>query len=150
MKITQGTFSYLPPLTDDEIEAQIRYAIGQGWAVSLEYTDDPHPRNVYWHMWGLPHFDLDAPAPFMADLRACREAVPNGYIRASAFDPSYGRQSLRLSFIVHRPADEPGFRLERQEGPDRRRRYSLRANATDAPADRRSHDRDSGGPEGRR
>ncbi len=150
MKISQGTFSYLPPLTDDEIEAQIRYAIGHGWAVSLEHTDDPHPRNVYWSMWGLPHFDLADPAPFMADLRACREAVPNGYIRANAYDRSHGRQSLRLSFIVHRPADESGFRLERQEGPDRRVRYGLRAYATDAPAGRRYRDRDGAGTEGPR
>ena len=25
---------------------------------SVEFTDDPHPRNVYWEMWGLPMFDL--------------------------------------------------------------------------------------------
>ncbi len=26
MRITQGTFSYLPDLTDEQIEAQLRYA----------------------------------------------------------------------------------------------------------------------------
>ena len=26
--------------------------------VSVEYTDDPHPRNIYWEMWGMPMFDL--------------------------------------------------------------------------------------------
>jgi ribulose-bisphosphate carboxylase small chain len=30
-----------------------------------------------------------------------------------------------MSFLVNRPADEPGFRLDRQEGPDRRVRYTL-------------------------
>ena len=58
MRITQGTFSYLPDLTDEEIAAQIQYAIGQGWAVAVEFTDDPHPRNVLWEMWGLPMFDI--------------------------------------------------------------------------------------------
>ena len=43
MRITQGTFSYLPDLTDDEIAAQIQYAMDQGWAVAVEFTDDPHP-----------------------------------------------------------------------------------------------------------
>ena len=32
MRITQGTFSYLPDLTDDEIAAQIGYAQAHGWA----------------------------------------------------------------------------------------------------------------------
>ena len=26
--------------------------------MNLEFTDDPHPRNTYWEMWGLPMFDL--------------------------------------------------------------------------------------------
>ena len=46
MRITQGTFSFLPDLTDEQIARQVEYALQQGWAVSLEYTDDPHPRNV--------------------------------------------------------------------------------------------------------
>jgi len=43
MRITQGTFSYLPDLTDDEIARQLRYAIGNGWAISVESTADPRP-----------------------------------------------------------------------------------------------------------
>src|SRR5437660_3818952 len=58
MRITQGTFSYLPELTDEEITSQLGYALGQGWAVSVEFNGDPHPRNNYWDMWGLPMFDL--------------------------------------------------------------------------------------------
>ena len=54
MRITQGTFSFLPELTDEEIGLQIDYALRQGWACSVEFTDDPHPRNTYWEMWGLP------------------------------------------------------------------------------------------------
>ncbi|SUA45320.1 Ribulose bisphosphate carboxylase small chain, chromosomal [Nocardia africana] len=52
MHLRQGTFSHLPDLTDAEIGAQIRYALLNNWPVSIEYTDDPHPRNVYWEMWG--------------------------------------------------------------------------------------------------
>jgi len=50
MRITQGTFSYLPDLTDEEITSQLDYALGNGWALSVEFTDDPHPRNNYWDM----------------------------------------------------------------------------------------------------
>ena len=30
MRITQGTFSFLPDFTDEQIEAQMRYAVGNG------------------------------------------------------------------------------------------------------------------------
>ena len=46
MRITQGTFSFLPDLTDDQITRQIAYCQRNGWAVNIEFTDDPHPRNV--------------------------------------------------------------------------------------------------------
>jgi ribulose-bisphosphate carboxylase small chain len=58
MRITQGCFSFLPDLTDDQILTQVQYCLDNGWAVNLEFTDDPHPRNTYWEMWGLPMFDL--------------------------------------------------------------------------------------------
>ena len=58
MRMTQGTFSFLPDLTDEQIAAQIAYSLNHGWAMSVEYTDDAHPRSSYWEMWGLPMFDL--------------------------------------------------------------------------------------------
>ena len=134
MRITQGTFSYLPDFTDDEIRAQISYAIDQGWAVAVEFTDDPHPRNVLWEMWGLPMFEIADAAAAMHEVTECRVAYPGHYIRVSAYDASLGRQTTALSFIVNRPADEPGFRLDRQEGPDRRIRYSLHAYAAGQPS----------------
>ena len=57
-RLTQGQFSYLPDLTDAQITAQIEYALAKNWAVGVEYTDDPHPRNTYWEMFGNPMFDL--------------------------------------------------------------------------------------------
>ena len=72
MRLTQGAFSFLPDLTDAQIAAQIEYCLQQGWATSVEYTDDPHPRNTYWEMFGMPMFDLkDA-----AGVHAGSECVP--------------------------------------------------------------------------
>ncbi len=133
MRITQGTFSYLPELTDEEIELQIRYALGNGWPLSVEFTDDPHPRNNLWEMWGLPMFDLTDPAAVLYEVNECRRAYPGHYIRLNAYDARYGRQTTALSFLVHRPAEEPGFRLALQEGPDRQVRYTLHPYALDRP-----------------
>jgi ribulose-bisphosphate carboxylase small chain len=137
MRITQGTFSSLPDLTDDEIRAQAGYAIVKGWAVSVEFTDDPHPRNAYWEMWGLPMFDVTDPAALVYEVNQCREAYPDHYVRVNAYDSSYGRQTTALQFIVQRPAGEPGFRLDREEAHDRVQRYALHPYALDAPPGRR-------------
>ncbi|TFG80824.1 MAG: ribulose bisphosphate carboxylase small subunit, partial [Chromatiales bacterium] len=32
MRVTQGTFSFLPDLTDEQIARQVDYALSQGWA----------------------------------------------------------------------------------------------------------------------
>ncbi|MEI2767316.1 MAG: ribulose bisphosphate carboxylase small subunit [Nitrosomonas sp.] len=39
--VTQGQFSFLPPLTDKQISTQLKYALKNGWAIGIEYTDDP-------------------------------------------------------------------------------------------------------------
>jgi ribulose-bisphosphate carboxylase small chain len=140
MRITQGTFSYLPELTDDEITQQIAYALDQGWPCSVEFTDDPHPRNAYWDMWGLPMFDLADPAGVLYEVKECRKAYPNHYVRLNAYDAHYGRQTTALSFIVQRPPVEPGFRLDREETSDRRIRYTLHSYATDRPEGERYGD----------
>jgi|ERR1022692_3092273 ribulose-bisphosphate carboxylase small chain len=137
MRIMQGTFSSLPDFTDAEILAQIQYAVDRGWAVAVEFTDDPHPRNVLWEMWGLPMFEIADAAAAMHELTACRQACAGQYVRVTAYDSSLGRQTTALSFIVSRPSAEPGFRLDRQETSDRRVSYSLHAYATDLPSGER-------------
>ncbi|WP_432989668.1 ribulose bisphosphate carboxylase small subunit [Dactylosporangium sp. CA-233914] len=133
MYLRHGTFSYLPELTEDELAAQIRYALDNGWPVSIEYTDDPHPRNVYWDMWGLPMFDLAEPDAVLREIADCRAAFPQQYVRVLAYDARLGRQTTALSFLVQRPSREPGFRLARTEAHDRVQRYALQPYATQAP-----------------
>ena len=137
MRITQGTFSFLPDLTNDEIRAQIEYSLAHEWPISIEFTDDPHPRNTYWDMWGLPMFDLADPAAVMDEVHACRTENPETYIRVIAYDASLGRQTVALSFLVNRPSTEPGFRLDRQEGKDRQIGYTVHSYATERPPGRR-------------
>lgn len=131
--ISQGQFSFLPPLSDDQIKAQVIWALDHGWAVSVEYTDDPHPRNTYWEMYGHPMFDLRDPAGVMKEIAACRRTFPNHYVRVMAFDSGKGWETPRMSFIVNRPEHEPGFRLERQEMQGRAIRYTVQPYATERP-----------------
>ena len=130
MRLTQGAFSFLPDLTDDQIKLQIEYCISQGWSVNIEWTDDPHPRNVYWELWGLPLFDIKDSAAVMYELAECRKANTTGYIKMNAFDASIGTESCVSSFIVNRPSYEPGFYLSRQEGEGRKVSYTINSYST--------------------
>ncbi len=140
MRVTQGAFSFLPDLTDAEIRAQVDYALLRGWACSVEHTDDPHPRNTYWDMWGVPMFDLKDGAAVLFEVNACRKAFPNHYIKVNAFDSTRGVESMALSFIVNRPAHEPGFALIRDEGTGRNLRYTTRPYSADQPPGERYRD----------
>ena len=115
-RITQGQFSFLPDLTDAQITAQIEYALKNNFAISVEYTDDPHPRNTYWEMFGMPMFDL-------------KDAAGINSVR--------GVESPAMSYIVNRPKNEPGFMLQRTEIRGRQIQYTTRAYVTDKPAGER-------------
>ncbi|MEO7198244.1 MAG: ribulose bisphosphate carboxylase small subunit, partial [Solirubrobacterales bacterium] len=132
---TQGTFSYLPDLTDEQIAAQVRYSLRNGWAIMVEHTDDPHPRNSLWEMWDQPAFDLaeEEVDIAMTTIHEALEAMPERYVKVVCYDSSLGRQTSALSFIVGRPSHEPGFRLERQEGSNRQISYTIHSYATEAP-----------------
>ena len=132
-RLTQGQFSFLPDLTDAEIALQIEYGLAKGYAWSIEYTDDPHPRNTYWNMFGNPMFDLRDAAGVMLELASCRKTFGSQYIRLMAFDSTRGVESIAMSFIVNRPANEPGFMLERQEAAGRTLRYATRGYAAVKP-----------------
>jgi ribulose-bisphosphate carboxylase small chain len=136
-RITQGQFSFLPELSDDEIALQVKYGLSKGYAWSVETTDDPHPRNTYWEMYGMPMFDLTDAAGVVAELRQCRQAFPQHYIRLMAFDSTRGVETIVMSFIVNRPTAEPGFGLVRQEADGRTLRYTVRGYAADRPESER-------------
>jgi ribulose-bisphosphate carboxylase small chain len=130
VRLTQGSFSFLPDLTDEQIKKQIDYAVSKGWAISVEWTDDPHPRNVYWELWGLPLFDIKDSAAVLYELNECRRLNPTGYIKLNAFDASIGTESCVMSYIVSRPNIEPGFYLQRTETSGRFIQYTVHSYTT--------------------
>ncbi len=97
-----GTFSYLPPLTRDQVERQIDYMLAQGWVCSIEYVEPARAITTYWYMWRLPLFGANSSAAVMAELDECREAHPRDHVRLVAHDPR--RQTLGLAIVVHRGA----------------------------------------------
>ncbi len=79
-------------------------------------------------------FDVTDAAAVMMELAECRKVYGGRtYIRLSAFDSSHGWESVKLSFIVGRPTDEPGFTIERQERGGRMIGYTTRSYAVNKP-----------------
>ncbi|HUR17878.1 MAG TPA: ribulose bisphosphate carboxylase small subunit [Acidimicrobiales bacterium] len=149
MRVTQATFSFLPDFTDDEIKAQLQYAIDNGWALAVEYTDDPHPRNSYWEMWDLPMFEVTDPSGVFYEVEKCREAFPNFYIKVTAYDPRHCRQTTAFDMIINRPSEEPGFRLDRTETNDRHMQYTIHSYAAEKPHGER-YENSSAGSNGKK
>jgi ribulose-bisphosphate carboxylase small chain len=95
------TFSYLPPLTDNQIIAQISYMLEQGFNPGLEFSKDLRPEEYYWTMWKLPFFGCSNPQTVISELRECKQQYPDCYIRVVGFDNI--KQCQTMSFIVHKP-----------------------------------------------
>jgi len=57
-----------------------------------------------------------------------------------AFDSTRNVETIAMSFIVNRPANEPGFMLERQEINGRSLRYTTRGYGADRPEGERYRD----------
>ncbi|HEX9064230.1 MAG TPA: ribulose bisphosphate carboxylase small subunit [Streptosporangiaceae bacterium] len=98
------TFSYLPALSDEQLDRQIGAILDRGLVVGIEYTTAPDSRDHYWSMWKLPLFGSVDQAVVLAELQACRRAHPAAYIKINGYDRA--RQGQVVSFVARRPAKE--------------------------------------------
>lgn len=96
-----GTFSYLPAFTDEQIRDQIRYILSKGWTCAVEYSEPEYLDCDYWYMWKLPLFGVADVELVMQELRQCRDANPDCFVRLMGYDSR--RQTQGLSLVVYRP-----------------------------------------------
>nr|ADU33221.1 ribulose-1,5-bisphosphate carboxylase/oxygenase small subunit [Dunaliella parva] len=119
------TFSYLPPLTADQIAKQVDYIVGNGWIPCLEFSEESYAYvantntvrfgpvsnnyydNRYWTMWKLPMFGCNDPAQVLMEIQKCSRAFPEAYQRLVAFDNK--RQVQVISFLVQRPKNSTDY-----------------------------------------
>ena len=98
------TFSYLPPLGEDELRAQVADMIRRGLIPAIEYSARPAARDSYWRMWKLPfvHRPSD-PAEVLAEIDACAAEHQAAHVKLVCYDAV--RQGQVVSFIVRRPQE---------------------------------------------
>jgi ribulose-bisphosphate carboxylase small chain len=113
-------FSYLPPLTSDQIAKQVNYIISNGWTPCLEFADPANSftsnantvrfgavsagyyDNRYWTMFKLPMFGCTDPSQVLKEVANCQRSFPKAYIRLVAFDNL--KQVQCMGFLVQRPS----------------------------------------------
>jgi ribulose-bisphosphate carboxylase small chain len=102
------TFSYLPPLTDAQINRQLQYILDKGFIPAVEFDESSAAEQYYWTMWKLPLFNATTPQEILNEVQQCRSEYSNCYIRVVGFDNI--KQCQVLSFIVHKPNSNGTFR----------------------------------------
>jgi ribulose-bisphosphate carboxylase small chain len=108
------TFSYLPPLSDDQIAKQVDYMIqlnlipclefdlNEGGGVSRANNRSPgYYDGRYWTMWKLPMFGCTDSAQVLREIQECKKEYPNCYVRVLGFDNV--KQVQICGFLVARP-----------------------------------------------
>jgi ribulose-bisphosphate carboxylase small chain len=111
MPIRFETFAYLPPLSPQQIEAQIAGLLAQNCLVALEYHDTPSTADFYWERWPLPAAKVDAasgralisPGLITAQIEACARRHPYAYIAVAGYHPA-SRHTV-LKFIAKAPQE---------------------------------------------
>jgi len=105
------TLSYLPQLSDGEIERQISYMLRNNWTPGLEFSDDAdvylntrmgpgYYDNRYWSMYKLPMFGCTDPSAVIREIEACKKEFPHAKVRVIAYDSN--RQVQVAGFIVRK------------------------------------------------
>lgn len=95
------TLSYLPPLSDAQINKQIQYILNQGYIPAVEFNESSEPEEHYWTLWKLPLFSARTTQEVLSEVKSCRSDYSDCYIRVVGFDNI--KQCQVLSFIVHKP-----------------------------------------------
>jgi ribulose-bisphosphate carboxylase small chain len=106
------TFSFLPPLSPAQIEAQALFALKQHWKPSIEFAESPSSADFYWRQWPIPPQKINSstgqPEPLTAghlsqQIEACARRHPYAFVRFSAYSPQ--QRSVALSFIAKTPQE---------------------------------------------
>ncbi len=94
------TFSYLPPMTPEEIRSQVAYIVSRGWNPAIEHTEPEYLMDSYWYMWKLPMFGETDVDTILGEAEACHAANPDNHVRLVGYDNF--KQSQGAAMVIYR------------------------------------------------
>ena len=100
-----GTFSYLPPLSEEEVRRQLDRLLAADLDPAIEHTAPERVRDRYWRMWRLPFFGDRSVDAVLAEVDACWSANPGHVIQIVGYDRH--RQTRATAFAVDRTGTGP-------------------------------------------
>jgi len=95
-----GTFSYLPPMSKEDIRKQVNYIVKKGWNPAIEHTEPTAAKSNYWYMWKLPLFGETDVDRILAECEACHQANPANHVRLIGYDNF--QQTQGTSMVIYR------------------------------------------------
>jgi ribulose-bisphosphate carboxylase small chain len=98
--MTLETFGYLPPLTREELAAQISSLLTRELVPAIEHTALPSPRDHYWQLWKLPLFTARTAEDVLAEVDACAAAHPVDYVKIIGYNR---RTQGQIAFVARTP-----------------------------------------------
>ncbi len=93
-------FSYLPEMSDEHIELQIKYIINKGWVPAIEHTEPNNVDGHYWYLWKLPMFGESKVDNVLAEAKTCHRIHPTDHIRLVGYDNK--KQSVGTTMVIYR------------------------------------------------
>ncbi|MEC9292303.1 MAG: ribulose bisphosphate carboxylase small subunit [Pseudomonadota bacterium] len=97
------TFSFLPPLTSNQVHMQAQNMLAEGQVPMIEFSDAPTPEEVYWKIWPIPEHKEVSASWVMTQVDACSRRFPYSYVKLSGFDPK--KKTYGQSFLVKIPLE---------------------------------------------
>ncbi len=94
------TFSYLPPMSAEQIRKQVEYLVKKGWNPAIEHSEPEYLMDSYWYMWKLPMFGETDVSVVIAEAEACHKANPDNHVRLIGYDNF--SQSQGASMVIYR------------------------------------------------
>jgi len=95
------TYSFLPPLTPQQIDAHIDQILERHLVPLIEYNDTVNHTHNFWHMWHLPKGAAPTKLLIKKMLGQCAANNPAAYVRLSGYNRQ--KRTNSISFIVHAP-----------------------------------------------
>ena len=95
------TYSFLPPLTPQQVDAHIDQILEQKLVPMIEYNDTTSHTHNFWHVWHLPKGATPTKLLIKKMLGQCAQNHPAAFVRLNGYSRS--KRQNTISFIVHAP-----------------------------------------------